>query len=136
LWIVLVGVVFTQHVVVLKAMNLVEELSRNLLKAYITSTLKEITEAPHILDVVRDPDRGYVVVITLEANARRALGVWLKLQEKFKGIPIVVKWTGPNDISEEELVNYMVKILNAGGFKARASQGFSAVEAVKEVREE
>jgi hypothetical protein len=39
-------------------------------------------------------------------------------------------------VSVEELIDYMVKILNAGGFKARAPQGLNAVEAVKEVREE
>jgi hypothetical protein len=88
------------------------------------------------VDVVKDPDWGYVVVITLKADARKALETWLKLQERFKGIPIVVRWIGLNNVSEEELVDYMVKILNVGGFKARASQGFNAVEAVKEVRKE
>jgi hypothetical protein len=85
---------------------------------------------------MKDPDWGYVVIVTLEANARKALETWLKLQKKFKGVPIVVRWTGPNDVSEEELIDYMVEILNAGGFKARAPQGFNAVEAVKEVRED
>jgi len=118
------------------ALGLVEELSLNLLKAYITSTLEEIAEASPILDVVRDSDWGYVVIVTLEASARKALETWLKLQKKFKGVPIVVKWTGPNDVSDEELIGYMVEILNAGGFKAKALPGFSAVEAVREVREE
>jgi hypothetical protein len=54
----------------------------------------------------------------------------------FKGIPVVVKWTGPKDISDEELADYLVKILNIGGFKAKASPGFSAVEAVREIRED
>jgi hypothetical protein len=87
------------------------------------------------VDVVKDPDWDYVVVITLKADARKALETWLKLQKKFKGVPIVVRWTGPNDVSDEELIDYMVEILNAGGFKAKALPGFSAVEAVREVRD-
>jgi hypothetical protein len=101
----------------------------------LRAALVEVAEASPELDVVRDPDWGYVAVITLEASARRALEVWLRLQEKFRGIPIVVEWTGPNDVSEEELVDYMVEILIAGGFKPRAQHGFSAAEAVEEERD-
>jgi hypothetical protein len=52
----------------------------------------------------------------------------------FKGIPIVVRWTGPRDVSEDELAEYIAKIVSVGGFKAKALKGFNSVEAVKEVR--
>jgi hypothetical protein len=60
----------------------------------------------------------------------------LKLQEMFPGIPIVVRWTGENNVSEEELVNYLVEIINRGGIRAKASKDFNAVNIVSEIRGE
>jgi hypothetical protein len=75
-----------------------------------------------------------VYIVTLETSAREALEVSLELQGMFPGIPVVVRWTGSVDLSEEELVDYVVRVAGAGGFKARVPQGFSGVEAVREVR--
>jgi hypothetical protein len=124
-----------KSLVCVRAEGVREMCSEERLLRLLRAALVEVAEASPELDVVRDPDWGCVVVVTLEASARKALETWLKLQKKFKGIPIVVRWTRPNDVSEEELVDYMVEILNAGGFKARALQRFSAVEAVKEERD-
>jgi len=86
------------------------------------------------VDVVRDPDWGLVCVVKVEANAREALELNLRLQERFPGIPVVVRWTGATDVSEEELEDYLVEIVTRGGLRARAPPGFDAVEAVREVR--
>jgi hypothetical protein len=81
-----------------------------------------------------DPDWGYVYIVKVGLNARRALQLNLKLQEMLPGIPVVVKWTGENDVSESELEDYLLEIMARGGFKPRAPPGFDAVEAVREVR--
>jgi hypothetical protein len=106
------------------------------IKSIIAHELTHLVNARYSISVVEDAEWGFVYIITLEVSARKALEVNLELQRRFPGIPIVVKWVGSMDLSEEELVDYVVRITRAGGFKARAPQGFSSVEAVREVREE
>ena len=106
------------------------------IKSIIAHELTRLVNARYSISVEEDADWGFMYIITLETSARRALEVNLELQKRFPGIPIVVKWVGSMDLSEEELVDYIVRITRAGGFKARAPQGFSSVEAVREVREE
>jgi hypothetical protein len=81
-----------------------------------------------------DPDWGYVYIVEVGLNARRALELNLRLQEMLPGTPVVVKWTGETDVSESELEDYLLEIMARGGFRPRAPPGFDAVEAVREVR--
>jgi hypothetical protein len=81
-----------------------------------------------------DPDWGYVYIVKVGLNARRALELNLRLQEMLPGIPVVVKWTGETDVSESELEDYLLEIMTRGGFRPRAPPGFDAVEAVREAR--
>jgi len=106
------------------------------IKSIIAHELARLTSARYSISVAEDADWGLVYVVALEANAREALEVNLELQRRFPGIPVVVKWTGDTDLSEGELVDYVVRVARAGGFKARAPRSFSSVEAVREVREE
>ena len=106
------------------------------IKSIIAHELTRLTSARYSVSVVEDADWGLVYVVTLEANAREALEVNLELQRRFPGIPVVVRWLGSTDLSEEELVDYVWRVARTGGFKARAQRGFSSVEAVREVREE
>jgi hypothetical protein len=78
---------------------------------------------------------GYIYYVTIDANAREALDINLRLQEKFKGMPIVFEWTGETDVSGEELSEKLAEIL-LGGIRAKALPGFIAVEAVGENRED
>jgi hypothetical protein len=102
----------------------------------IAHELTRLTNARYSIGVVEDADWGPVYVVTLEASAREALEANLELQRRFPGVPIVVRWTGDTDLSEEELADYVRRVARAGGFKARAPRGFSSVEVVREVREE
>jgi hypothetical protein len=52
------------------------------------------------LEWYHDPDWGYVYIVEVGLNARRALELNLRLQEMLPGIPVVVKWTGGTDVSE------------------------------------
>jgi hypothetical protein len=50
-------------------------------------------------------------------------------------VPIVVEWTGPTDISHDELLERLVEITHAGGFRARATGGIDAVKEVSQQRD-
>ena len=106
------------------------------IKSIIAHELTRLVNARYSISVEEDADWGFMYIITLETSARKALEVNLELQKRFPGIPIVVKWTGSMDLSEEELTDYIVRITRAGGFKAKAPPGFSSVEVVREIREE
>ena len=107
-----------------------------IVKSVVVQELTRLVNARYSISVEEDADWGFMYIITLETSARKALEVNLELQKRFPGIPIVVKWTGSMDLSEEELTDYIVRITRAGGFKAKAPPGFSSVEVVREVREE
>ncbi len=106
------------------------------IKSIIAHELARLTSARYSISVVEDAGWGLVYIVTLEANAREALEVNLELQRRFPRTPIVVEWTGGTDLSEGELVDYVLRVARAGGFKARAQRGFNSVEAVREVRDE
>jgi hypothetical protein len=106
------------------------------IRSVIAHELTRLVNARYSIGVEEDADWGYIYNVTLETGVRKALEVNLELQRRFPGIPIVVKWTGSMDLSDEELIDYIVRIARAGGFKAKAPQGFSSVEAVRDVREE
>jgi hypothetical protein len=106
------------------------------IRSIIAHELVRLVDARYSISGMEDADWGYVYTIALETCTRKALEVNLELQRRFPGIPIIVKWTGSMDLSEEELTDYIVRITRAGGFRARAPQGFSSVEVVREVREE
>jgi hypothetical protein len=100
----------------------------------VLAVLEPYLELLRGVEVFEDPDWGYTISIVIETSASNALKLNLELQEMFKGIPIVVKWTGPRDVSEDELAEYIAKIVSVGGFKAKALKGFNSVEAVNDVR--
>lgn len=95
---------------------------------------RELAGAPCRASSHHDPDWGYVYEVTVDASAKRALELNLKLQERLPGVPVVVRWTGETDVTKEELVNYLVEAVVKGGFRARAPPGFDAVKAVREIR--
>jgi hypothetical protein len=128
----------------LKAMNLaapasacaqiLSEPAKEWIRGEIARELERLAKSPYEVKVEFEPGWGYVYHITVDASAREALEMNLRLQEEFRGIPIVVEWTGETDVAEEELVDRLVEVLTRGGIKARAPPGFSAVEAVREGR--
>jgi hypothetical protein len=103
-------------------------------KELIKAELAKQGVSGYKLEWYYDPDWGYVYIVEVGLNARRALELNLKLQEMLPGTPVVVKWTGETDVSESELEDYLLEIMARGGFKPRAPPGFDAVEAVREAR--
>ena len=80
-------------------------------------------------------DWGSVLAVTLDAPASEALKAWLELQRALPGVPVVVRWAGPTDVSEEELAGQLAEIARAGGFRARMPCGLNAAREIAEGRE-
>ena len=91
------------------------------------------------IETYEDPDYGKVISITVDLDAREALELWLKLARQFPytihGIVIGVKWLGENNITENELIDYIVKIMVEGSYKAKAIKPFDIVRELREERD-
>jgi hypothetical protein len=90
---------------------------------------------PRQVRVEEDPDWGPTYVITLDVKASEALRINLELQKTLPGVPVVVEWTGPTDISNDELLERLVEIAHAGGFRARETGGVDVVKEVSQQRD-
>jgi hypothetical protein len=108
-----------------------------------TKLLKELARELTEKDVVRniitydDPDWGCVYTIEVDLNAKEALELWLKLVKQIPynkyNIVIGVKWLGENNVTKEELIDYIVKIMIESGLKPKALE---PLDIVKELQEE
>jgi hypothetical protein len=90
---------------------------------------------PRQVRVEEDPDWGPTYVITLDVKASEALRINLELQKTLPGVPVVVEWTGPTDISNDELLERLVETAHAGGFKAKTTGGIDVVREVSQQRD-
>lgn len=83
-----------------------------------------------------DAEFGNIIRIGLTQNAREAFESWLKLLDKIDtrdlGINIRVDWTGEDNLSDDELVDYMVEIMLKSGVGPKVSEDFDSVKAVRE----
>jgi len=93
-----------------------------------------IGAVPRQVKIEEDPDWGPTYIITLDASASEALRINLELQKTLPGVPVVVEWTGPTDISNDELLKRLVEITHAGGFRTRATGGIDVVKEVSQQR--
>jgi hypothetical protein len=90
---------------------------------------------PRQVRVEEDPDWGPTYVITLDVKASEALRINLELQKTLPGVPVVVEWTEPTDISNDELLERLVETAHAGGFRARETGGIDVVKEVSQQRD-
>ena len=82
-----------------------------------------------------DETWGLVVEASLNLNAREAMRVWLKAEDAInKEFHLVVRWTGENDVTEDEFVGYLIEIAAKAGTPLKAKRGFDAVELIEEMR--
>jgi len=96
-------------------------------------------------DIVRevrvyvDPCYGPTIGLVVDLDAKQAFELWQKLVEVFPykrfGIVLGVKWTGENNVSEDELVDYIVKIMRIAGLRPVARKPLNIVEEMLEERE-
>jgi hypothetical protein len=99
-----------------------------------------LSRSAHSIEIYDDSLYGTVARITTDLSAKDALDLWLKLidylpYEKY-GVILSVKWLGENDVSEDELINYIVKIMVKSKIGPKALPGFDATRMVQEAREE
>jgi hypothetical protein len=94
---------------------------------------RELTGRDVIRGIVTydDPDHGPVVRLVVDLNAREALDLWLKLVKLIPytkyGVVIGVRWLGENNVSRDELVDYVVKIMVEGGLRTTALEPLDVV---------
>ena len=107
----------------------------------IISLTREITGKDVIrsVETYEDPDYGPVITLVVNLNAKEALDLWLELTKKIPhnkyGIIIGVKWLGENNITENELIDYIVKIIIESGLKPKALEPFDIVRELREERD-
>jgi hypothetical protein len=94
-----------------------------------------IGAVPRQVRIEEDPDWGPTDIITLDARASEALRLNLELQKTLPRLPVVVERTGPTDINNDEVLERLVEITHAGGFRARETGGIDAVKEVSQQRD-
>jgi hypothetical protein len=120
------------HAAVATALNAAATLTAEIVLQAVRAL---VGATPRQVRVEEDPDWGPIYVITLDVKASEALRINLELQRKLPGVPVVVEWTRPTDISNDELLERLVEIAHAGGFRARATGGIDAVKEVSQQRD-
>jgi hypothetical protein len=109
------------------------------LKRYISSLMAMFSISTYNVEIYEDSFYGRVARITTDLSAKEALELWLKLldylpYEKYNTV-LSVRWLGKNNVSESELIDYLVKIMIKSKVRPRALPGFDSVRMVQELRE-
>jgi hypothetical protein len=106
---------------------------------YISTLVTKLSRCSYSIETYEDNLYGTVIEIKTDLSAKSALELWLKIIDylpyKDYGFVISVKWLGENDVSEDELIDYMVKIMIKSKIGPRGLLGFSATRMVQEARE-
>ena len=114
---------------------------QQILKNYTSNLITKLLGKDVIcgIDVYSDNLYGTVVRVTVDLSARDALELWLKLLDHMPyreyGITLAVMWLGENNVSRDELVGYMVKIMIKSGTRPKALPGFNSVLIAREGRD-
>jgi hypothetical protein len=110
------------------------------LRGYIPSLIAALLGRESIcsVDIYDDNLYGTVAMITIDLPAKDALELWLKLidylqYENYK-IILSLRWLGERNVSEDELINYIVKIMIKSKIGPKALPGFDAVRIIREAR--
>jgi hypothetical protein len=109
------------------------------LKRYISSLMATFSISTYNVEIYEDSFYGRVARITTDLSAKEALELWLKLldylpYEKYNTV-LSVRWLGKNNVSESELIDYLVKIMIKSKLRPKALPGFDSVRMVQELRE-
>jgi hypothetical protein len=111
------------------------------LRGYIPRLIATLLGRENIcsVEIYNDSLYGAVALIKIDLPAKDALELWLKLidylpYEEYK-IVLSLRWLGENNVSEDELVNYIVKIMIKSKIGPKALPGFDATRMVQEARE-
>jgi hypothetical protein len=120
------------HAAVATALNATATLTAEIVLQAVRAL---VGATPRQVKVEEDPDWGPTYVITLDVKASEALRINLELQKTLPGVPVVVEWTRPTDVSNDELLERLVEIAHARGFRARETGGIDVVKEVSQQRD-
>jgi hypothetical protein len=91
------------------------------------------------LEWYHDPDWGQVYAVEVCSNAREALELWLGLARLIPhtehGVVVGVRWLGENDVSKDELANYLARIMVESGLRTKAVEPLDVVRELWEERD-
>jgi hypothetical protein len=83
-----------------------------------------------------DANFGDIIRVRLMQNAKDAFETWLKflneIDPKDYGINLRIDWIGEDNLSDNELVDYMVEVMLKSGVGPTISEKFDSVKAVRE----
>jgi hypothetical protein len=125
----------------MKRLQEVSSTISQILRGYIPRLIATLLGRENICSVEMYNDNlyGAVAMITINLPAKDALELWLKLIDylPYKDYKIVLslRWLGEKNVSEDELINYIVKIMIKSKVGPKALPGFDAVRIIQEIRE-
>jgi hypothetical protein len=111
----------------------------NKIISFISDYTKELAGRDVIKEIrtYKDPDYGIVIEITFDLDAKEALDLGLKLIKSitFKDCETIIniKWTGENNVTKDEIEDYLIEVMKEECYRPKAKEPF---DVVKELREE
>lgn len=111
------------------------------LRNYVYSLANTLSKGRVLrVDSYSDELYGLVIKVVTDLTAKEALELWLKLIDTLRNegykVAVAVEWTGEDNVSQDQLVEYIVRIMVNSGLGPKALPGFDAVSAVREGRGE
>jgi len=85
--------------------------------SFISKYIKELAGRDVIEEIrtYKDPDYGTVIEITFDLDTKEALDLGLKLIKSitFKDYEAIinVKWTGENNVTKDEIEDYLIEVI-------------------------
>lgn len=110
------------------------------LKEFVETIKKEIGEnIVKNISIEIDPDWGTVVYVTVDLSMKETMELWLKLAKKYPykdtDIHLVLRSLGEKNITDIELADYIVSILNVNGIRPRIDKPLNIVEELRKERD-
>jgi hypothetical protein len=111
----------------------------NKIISFISELARELAGRDVIKEIrtYKDPDYGTVIEITFDLDAKEALDLGLKLIKSisFKECEAIidVKWTGENNVTKNEIEDYLVEVMKEECYRPKAKE---PLDIVRELREE
>jgi hypothetical protein len=113
----------------------------NKIISFISELARELAGRDVIKEIktYRDPDYGTVIEVTFDLDTKEALDLGLKLIKSisFKECKAIidVKWTGENNVTKDEIEDYLVEVMKEECYRPKAKEPFDVVRELREERD-
>jgi hypothetical protein len=118
---------------------MIAENTLNKIISFISEYAKELAGKDVVKEIktYKDPDYGTVIEITFDLDAKEALDLGLKIIKSitFKECEAIisVKWAGENNVTKDEIEDYLIEIMKEECYRPKLKE---PTNIVKELREE